>query len=123
MLHRSSHADRAAELPGPALVILLRSPVSHRPSKPSTSGNQEIRAPGQLSPGDQNASRESRLTRSGLADTPAGADLAITAEEYGLFLVRMFDAWFDDPKRMIGIEPFAQHISRILGETVTHSCF
>jgi uncharacterized protein len=63
------------------------------------------------------------LTRSGLADTPLGADLAITADEYGRFLVRLFDAWFYDPDRAIGIDPFAQHISRILGATATHSCF
>ncbi|MGH3932587.1 MAG: radical SAM protein [Pseudonocardiaceae bacterium] len=63
------------------------------------------------------------LTRSGLADTPLGADLGITAEEYGQFLVRMFDAWFDDPEPKIAIEPFGQHIARILGDEVTHSCF
>jgi uncharacterized protein len=63
------------------------------------------------------------LTRSGLANTPVGADLGITAEEYGEFLVRMFDAWFDDPERFISIEPFGQHISRILGDAVAHSCF
>jgi uncharacterized protein len=63
------------------------------------------------------------LTRSGLADTPLGADLGITAEEYGEFLVRMFDAWFDDPEPTISIEPFGQHIARILGDEVTHSCF
>jgi uncharacterized protein len=63
------------------------------------------------------------LTRSGLADTPVGADLGVTAEEYGEFLVRMFDAWFDDTDRGISIEPFGQHISRILGVAVAHSCF
>jgi uncharacterized protein len=63
------------------------------------------------------------LTRSGLADTPLGADLGITAEEYGLFLVRLFDAWYDDPQRRIGIEPFGQHIARMLGDEVSHSCF
>jgi uncharacterized protein len=63
------------------------------------------------------------LTRSGLADTELGADLGIDAEEYGRFLVRVFDAWYDDPERTISIEPFGQHISRILGTTVAHSCF
>ncbi|MDQ4098717.1 MAG: radical SAM protein, partial [Actinomycetota bacterium] len=63
------------------------------------------------------------LTRSGLADTPVGADLGITAEEYGEFLVRLFDAWYDDPTPTISIEPFAQHVSRILGIEVAHSCF
>ena len=63
------------------------------------------------------------LTRSGLADTPLGADLGVTAEEYGQFLVRLFDAWFDDPERPISVEPFGQHIARILGEQATHSCF
>jgi uncharacterized protein len=63
------------------------------------------------------------LTRSGLADTPLGADLGVTAEEYGRFLVRLFDAWFDDAERPIQIEPFGQHIARILGEQVSHSCF
>ena len=63
------------------------------------------------------------LTRSGLADTPLGEDLGITAEEYGAFLVQLFDAWFDDPGRPISIEPFGQHIARILGDAVSHSCF
>jgi uncharacterized protein len=64
------------------------------------------------------------LTRSGLADTPVGADLGITAQEYGEFLVRIFDTWFDDDAQpRISIEPFGQHISRILGVEVTHSCF
>src|SRR5262249_45400088 len=63
------------------------------------------------------------LARSGRADTPLGADLGVTAEEYGGFLVRMFDAWFDDAGPRIRIEPFGQHIARILGEQVAHSCF
>lgn len=63
------------------------------------------------------------LTRSGLADTPIGEDLGISAEQYGEFLVRLFDAWFDDPERAISIEPLSQHISRILGDQATHSCF
>lgn len=63
------------------------------------------------------------LTRSGLADTPLGADLGITAEEYGEFLVRVFDAWFDHPDPKITIEPFGQHLARILGDQVAHSCF
>ncbi|MGW5418786.1 radical SAM protein [Streptomyces sp. NPDC003943] len=63
------------------------------------------------------------LTRSGLADTSLGADLGIDAEEYGRFLVRMFDVWFDDPDPTITVEPFGQHIARILGDSVTHSCF
>jgi len=63
------------------------------------------------------------LTRSGLADTPVGADLGISAEEYGAFLVRVFDAWFDDPEPRISIEPFGQHIARTLGNEVAHSCF
>lgn len=63
------------------------------------------------------------LTRSGLADEALGDDLGITAEEYGRFLVRLFDVWFDDPDRVISIEPFGQHVARILGDQVTHSCF
>jgi uncharacterized protein len=63
------------------------------------------------------------LTRSGLADTPLGADLGISAEEYGRFLVRLFDAWYDHPEPRISIEPFGQHIARIVGEEVAHSCF
>jgi serine-type anaerobic sulfatase-maturating enzyme len=63
------------------------------------------------------------LTRSGLADTPLGADLGITAAEYGRFLVRLFDAWFDDPEPTISVEPLAQHVARILGLEVAHSCF
>jgi len=63
------------------------------------------------------------LTRSGLAATVYGDGLEVNAEEYGGFLIRMFDLWFDDPKRAIKIDPFAQHISRILGVNVAHSCF
>jgi hypothetical protein len=37
------------------------------------------------------------ITRSGLADTPVGAYLGIAPNEYGEFLVRLFDAWIDDP--------------------------
>ncbi|WP_369696696.1 SPASM domain-containing protein [Streptomyces sp. XD-27] len=37
--------------------------------------------------------------------------------------MRVFDAWFDDPDPRISIEPFGQHIARILGDAVTHSCF
>lgn len=63
------------------------------------------------------------LTRSGLADTPLGADLGVTDVEYGEFLVRMFDAWFDDPQPAISIDPFGQHIARIVGDQVAHNCF
>jgi uncharacterized protein len=63
------------------------------------------------------------LTRSGLADTAVGADLAIDAEEWGRFMVRLFDVWYDDPEPTIRIEPFNQHIGRILGVPTTHSCF
>jgi len=63
------------------------------------------------------------LTRSGLADTEIGADLGITAEEWGTFMVRMFDLWFDDPEPSIQIEPFGQHVARILDVPVAHSCF
>ncbi|WP_406864723.1 hypothetical protein ABZO31_31465 [Streptomyces sp. HUAS MG47] len=35
----------------------------------------------------------------------------------------MFDVWFDDLDRTIAVEPFGQHIARILGDAVAHSCF
>jgi uncharacterized protein len=54
------------------------------------------------------------LAASGLA-AAEGAAAAITAEEYGAFLARMFDAWFDDPEPSVSIEPIRQHIGRILG--------
>jgi serine-type anaerobic sulfatase-maturating enzyme len=63
------------------------------------------------------------LTRSGLADTALGADLAIGPEEWGRFMVRLFDLWYDDPEPTINIEPFRQHIGRMLGVPTTHSCF
>jgi uncharacterized protein len=63
------------------------------------------------------------LTRSGLAATSVGADLAIDADEWGTFMVRLFDVWYDDPEPTIHIEPFGQHIGRILGVPTTHSCF
>ena len=60
------------------------------------------------------------LVRSGLA---AGEeDLGITAEQYGDFLVRMFDLWFDDPQPAISIEPFQHHISRMLGIPTAPTC-
>jgi uncharacterized protein len=63
------------------------------------------------------------ITRSGLADTNIGEDLAIDAEEWGTFMVRLFDIWYDDPEPTIHIEPFGQHIARVLGIETTHSCF
>jgi uncharacterized protein len=63
------------------------------------------------------------LTRSGLADTALGADLAIDPEEWGSFMVRLFDLWYDDPEPIINIEPFTQHIRRMLGVPTAHSCF
>lgn len=62
------------------------------------------------------------LARSGLAAVP-GTDLGITAEEYGGFLVRIFDIWFDDPNPSIAVDPPRQHIARILGvRGAQHSC-
>lgn len=53
------------------------------------------------------------LMRSGLA-AASGADLGITAEQYGAFAVRLFNVWFDDPEPTIGIDPFENHIARLL---------
>jgi uncharacterized protein len=53
------------------------------------------------------------LTWSGRA-AAATSDLAVAPEEYGAFLIKMFDLWFDDPHPSITIEPFRQHIGRIL---------
>ena len=62
------------------------------------------------------------LARSGLAATP-GAALDISAEEYGQFMTRIFDAWFDDPDPTISIEPIRQHIARILNVPgAVHAC-
>jgi len=62
------------------------------------------------------------LAKSGLAATE-GAAMDITAEQYGAFMVRIFDAWFDDPEPAIYIEPIRQHIARILGVPgVVHAC-
>ncbi len=62
------------------------------------------------------------LARSGLAAVE-GAAMDISAVEYGEFMVRMFDAWFDDPQPEITIEPIRQHIARILGiPGVVHAC-
>ncbi len=62
------------------------------------------------------------LTRSGRAAT-VGTDLGITPSEYGEFLVGMFDLWFDDPAPSITVEPFRQHIRRILDIPGAHSCY
>jgi uncharacterized protein len=117
--HRGAHAttiDAARRIQArgreaAAIVTVNRSNVAHPEEIYKEFRNRRIHM--KLNP----------LTRSGLADTPVGADLGITSEEYGEFLVRMFDAWFDDPERVISIEPFGQHISRILGVAVAHSCF
>ncbi len=62
------------------------------------------------------------LARSGLA-AAEGASMDISAAEYGAFMVRIFDAWFDDPQPSISIEPIRQHIQRILGMPgVLHAC-
>jgi uncharacterized protein len=62
------------------------------------------------------------LSRSGLAAT-GDADSDITPEQYGEFMVRIFDAWFDDPQPTIHIEPIGQHMARILGVPgVVHAC-
>jgi uncharacterized protein len=117
--HQGAHAttvDAARRLQArgqgaAAIVTVNRSNVAHPEGVYEEFNNRRIHM--KLNP----------LTRSVLADTPDGADLGITAEEYGEFLVRMFNAWFDDPGRAISIEPFGQHISRILGVSVAHSCF
>lgn len=61
------------------------------------------------------------LVQSGLA-AAGEEDLGITADQYGEFLVRMFDLWFDDPHPTISIEPFRHHISRILGISTAPNC-
>jgi uncharacterized protein len=53
------------------------------------------------------------LMKAGLANID-GIDLGITAEQYGRFLVHLFDLWFDDPDPIIGIDPFNNHIRRLL---------
>jgi uncharacterized protein len=62
------------------------------------------------------------LARSGLAAVD-GAGLDIDAGQYGSFLTRLFDAWFDDPDPTIQVEPLSHHIARILGiPGVVHGC-
>jgi uncharacterized protein len=63
------------------------------------------------------------LMKSGLAATADGQDLGITAEQYGQFLIRLFDVWYDDPEPTIMISPLQNHIGRILGiPDVSHEC-
>jgi uncharacterized protein len=63
------------------------------------------------------------LMKSGLAATAEGQDLGITAEQYGGFLIRLFDAWYDDPEPTIMIAPFQNHIGRMLGiPGASHEC-
>ncbi|HEV3258392.1 MAG TPA: radical SAM protein [Gemmataceae bacterium] len=62
------------------------------------------------------------LMKAGLAATE-GSDLGISAEEYGRFLVRLFDVWYDDPDGAIAIDPFVKHIGRLLGlPGMAHEC-
>jgi uncharacterized protein len=53
------------------------------------------------------------LTKSGLGDVNY-EDLSITAEEYGRFMIELFDLWFDDPDPVISIEPLESHVATIL---------
>jgi uncharacterized protein len=61
------------------------------------------------------------LVQSGVA-AAGGEDLGITADEYGRFMTRLFDMWFDDPRPTISIEPFQHHIARMLGVATSPSC-
>lgn len=61
------------------------------------------------------------LSQSGLA-AAGDDDLGITADEYGEFLVRLFDLWFDDPAPTISIEPFRHHLARIMGAPTAPNC-
>lgn len=62
------------------------------------------------------------LAKSGLA-VADGADMGISADAYGRFLVRMFDVWFDDAAPSISVEPFKAHIARALGVPgAVHDC-
>ena len=63
------------------------------------------------------------LMKSGLAATADGQDLGISAEQYGRFLIRLFDAWYDDPEPSITISPFQSHVGKMLGmPDVSGSC-
>lgn len=117
--HRSAHAvtvDAARRLSErgqqPAAIVVIN--------------KNNVRAPEEVYRGfkaERIHMKLNALTRSGLADTAIGADLAINAEEWGGFMVRLFDLWYDDPEPTINIEPFRQHIGRMLGVPTTHSCF
>lgn len=61
------------------------------------------------------------LVQSGVA-AAGDEDLGITPAQYGAFLVKLFDLWFDDPEPTIAIEPFRHHIARILGEATAANC-
>jgi uncharacterized protein len=62
------------------------------------------------------------LATSGLAAAEI-APMDIRPDEYGAFMVGIFDVWFDDPQPSIYIEPIRQHIARILGAPgVVHAC-
>lgn len=62
------------------------------------------------------------LTRSGLAATATSADLGISPEEYGAFLVRLSDRWLDDADSPIRIDPIGRHIAHILEQPTPASC-
>lgn len=54
------------------------------------------------------------LMKAGLANS-IGIDLGISAEQYGDFLVALFDLWYDELNPVIGIDPFEKHVARVLG--------
>jgi uncharacterized protein len=60
------------------------------------------------------------ITRAGLA--AVDSSLGIRAAEYGDFLIALFDAWWTDTEAPISIDPFRQHLHRLIDEPVSHNC-
>jgi uncharacterized protein len=60
------------------------------------------------------------VTRAGVAAVDPA--VGISAAEYGEFLAGLFDAWWADAEPPISIDPFRQHLCRLLDEPVAHNC-
>jgi uncharacterized protein len=108
-LRAAAQLRDAGQTPG-AIVVVNRTNVAHPETIYAEFKQRDMHL--KLNP----------LARSGLAVTE-GSDLGITAEEYGEFLVRMVDAYLNDPEPTIVVEPIRQHVARILDlPGAVHAC-
>lgn len=101
---------REHKMPVGAIVVLSRANLNYAASIYRTFKEQKIHM--KINP----------LMKSGFA-VPNYDDLSITPEDYARFMIEMFDLWFYDPHPTIGINPFDNHIARLLNlPGAIHEC-